>query len=583
VLTTLNRQLRVFAGAGALAWLFMVATGQFMALAEGLIGLAMVCVIPLGAALAADADASGRARRSARIAAFGVPLGASLGLVGFALPPGATAAALASAWLAGTLTLFAAGAARLLRRGAPPIEELAIDVGHLYLPVGAVWLVASRAGVPLLGFHEPVVLFTAAHFHFAGFAAPVVAGLLGRELGLRRAPSEGDAPLEAPRVARLYAVTTIVVLLGIPLVAAGITLAHVVELPAAILLSMGMLGTMGFLVRAGLRRLSRGDGSGGLLGVAGTALVLSMALVVLFASTGSATRGAGISLVPYDTMATIHGTANALGFATCALLAFTWRPPRRRHDALGGSWPRLFGRGFIGPRFFDRAGAVDEAREVSGQVGSLDDFAHDGFAPGHVHAAVRDFYEHTARYELSASPDWHPPFRTFGRVFVWLARHLVGQLVLPTRPDGDDRVSTRLFAVRDASDGRTDVRGYVRAHGEGEGARANFVAAYSTHLAPRARLLSASCPLPFCALVGVLRFEDGERPGSLFLTSRPRAGEGPGDEGLFLATPFGAVRLPMNERIDVWVADDGALCARHATHVLGLRCFTLAYALRVVT
>ena len=145
MLTPLNRQLRVFVGVAALAWLFMVATGQFMFLAEGLIGLGMVCVIPLGAALAADADASDRARLPARIAAFGVPLGATLGLLGFALPPGATAAALAAAWLAGTLTLFAAGAARLLRRGALPVEELAIDVGHLYLPVGAVWLVASRA------------------------------------------------------------------------------------------------------------------------------------------------------------------------------------------------------------------------------------------------------------------------------------------------------------------------------------------------------------------------------------------------------------------------------------------------------
>ncbi len=580
MLAAANRQLRLFAAGGVMAWLWMVVTRQFMVLAEALIGLAIVCVIPLGAALAADGDPEGRARRPALVAAYVLPPAAVCGLVSFALPPGGTAAALALAWLLGTLTLFASGAARLLRRGPFPIEELAIDVGHLYLPVGAVWLLASRGGVPLMGFYEPVVLYTAAHFHFAGFAAPVVAGLVGRELGLRRAPSAVGAAIEPPGVARVYTVTTVVVLLGIPLVAAGITLTHVLELPAAMLLGAGMLGTMGFLVRAGIRRVLRRDASGALLILAGTALVLSMALVILFAGTGSATRGADVSWIPYDTMATVHGTANAVGFATCAILAFTWRPPPRRHDALGGSFPHLFGRGFIGPRFFDQAGAVDPTRQVEGQLASLDDFAHEGFAPARVHPTVRDFYEHTARYELAATPDWHRPFRLGGRLFAWLAERFLGQLVLPTRPDGEERVTTRFFAVLDSRDGRTDVRGYVRAFGD-DGARANFVAAYSTHRSPQRRLLSAAFPLPFCALVGALRFEHGDVPGSLYVTSRPRQGEGPGDEGLFLATPLGAIRLPVDERIDVWVTDDGALHARHATHVVGLPCFTLAYALRL--
>jgi hypothetical protein len=49
---------------------------------------------------------------------------------------------------------------------------------------------------------------------------------------------------------------------------------------------------------------------------------------------------------------------------------------------------------------------------------------------------------------------------------------------------------------------------------------------------------------------------------------------------MFLATPLGPLRLPMDERIDVWVDDGGMLQAQHATRVCGLACFTLAYAIR---
>src|ERR1700689_2369591 len=45
----------------------------------------------------------------------------------------------------------------------------------LYLPVGCAWLVASRLGLSPMGFQEPIVLLTAVHFHFAGFAAPLLA------------------------------------------------------------------------------------------------------------------------------------------------------------------------------------------------------------------------------------------------------------------------------------------------------------------------------------------------------------------------------------------------------------------------
>jgi hypothetical protein len=510
-------------------------------------------------------------------------VGTALGLASFLVPRGALAAALAGVWLVTTLVIASCGGARLLRRGVAPLEEVAIDLSHLYLPVGAVWLLASRAGHSLLGFHEPVVLYTAAHFHFAGFSAPLVVGMLGRELRLTRSPRTPDEPLATAATRRLYAASTVIVLAGIPLVAAGIQLSRSLEMPAAILLGSGMLGAASLLVVAGSRRLAAPPLrtiSGVLLIVAGLSLVFSMGLAVAFTTTGSATRGSAAPLIPYSMMAMLHGVANAGGFASLGVVAFSLSPASPRHGPLRGTWPRLFGKGFIGPRFFDRTDAVAPGREVLGQLGSLDDFVHRTFVPAAVHPAVRDFYEHTASYELHLVPTWHFPFRTGGIIFAWIARRWLGQLELPTRAEGDELVTTRLFAIRDEIDGRSDVRGYVRTYGEGTAARANYVAAYSTHVAPDGRFLSAAFPLPHAVLVGVLRFDDGPTPGSLALSSGPRPSEAGSDEGMFLVTPLGVLRLPVEEKISVWPSNEGPpVRARHEVWVCGLRCFTLDYSI----
>ncbi len=567
------------------AWALMLATRSFLDVGEALVALAVACVVPLGVALAADRDVAGAHRPSFRAVALCLPVSALLGLTSFLLPPGPVAGACACAWVVATLLIAIAGAGRIVRRGALPIEELAIDVGHLYLPVGGIWLLASRSGHALLGFHEPIVLYTANHFHFAGFAAPLIMGLVGRELGLRRAPGDlGDAPLATPLMRFVYTLSTTIVLAGIPLVAAGIQLSRSLERPAAVVLGAGMLGASALLVVTGTRRLAARTtprarrASGLLLAIAGASLVLSMTFAVLFALTGSATRGAAAPSIAFSTMALVHGIANAVGFATLAVLAFSIAPPPRRSGPFGGTWPRLFGRGFIGPDFFDRIGALDATRAVDGQLGSLDDFVHAAFTPSQVHPEVREFYEHTSAFALYVEPQWHPPFRAGGRAFAWFARRVLGQLELPTGQGHEELVSTRLFAVRADLDGRSEPRGYIRTLAPDARPRAGFVAVYATHRATGKLLLSAAFPLPFSALLGVLRFEDGPNAGGLTLASRARAGEGPADEGMFLVTRLGALRLPVDERLEVWF--DDVLRATHVVHVVGLRAFTMRYTLR---
>ena len=339
----------------SLAWLSLVGARAFPQIGEALVGLAVATWVPLGLAVIGARDERDR-HPPAAIATLArrlVVVASPLGVASFTFPPGRFAAALASAWLVATLAVAAAGLARLARRGPRPIEETAIDVGQLYLPVGAAWLVASRGALEPLGFHEPIVLYTSAHFHFAGFAAPVIAGLLGRDLGVSAAPGAARRRGAGTAVRRAHALATLVVLAGVPLVAAGITLSRRLESPAALLLGAGMLVISALLALAGLRRLLgraavpegalgslRARLSGALLIVASLSLVGSMNLAVAFALTGSAGRGAGPSrgLISYSAMATYHGVANAIGFAGCALLAYALAAPER-HATRGEAGP----------------------------------------------------------------------------------------------------------------------------------------------------------------------------------------------------------------------------------------------------
>lgn len=531
--------------------------------------LAVACVVPLGVSVAADAvgDDGHEAGALQQLLAVAAPFG----LASFVTGVGALAGGLAGVWLLATLAVALRGWQRLAVRGPSPLALLAVDLGHLYLPVGAAWLVASRAGLTPMGFYEPIVLYTAAHFHYAGFAAPVVLGLLGASLRADGASAGGALPW-------VYRLAAGVVMAGVPLVAVGITVSRSLESPAAVVLGGGMLLAAGLLMREGRRRVGvaawRSRASGALLAVAGLALVLSMSFAVAFALTGSAGRAAPGGRVSFHLMAAVHGAANALGFALGALLAFALRGPPVAHGLVRFTRPRLFARGFVGVDFFDRVGAVDPTRSVRGQLDDLDDFAREGFDPARVDPRVRAFYERTAEHALQAAAVWHAPFGAPAALFRRAARRLLGQLELPRRDEQGEAVHTRLFALDDTRDGRAGARGYVRSYGVGEGARANYVAAYAAQPGRGGTYLSCAFPLPFASLLGLLRFEQGARPGGLSLSSARRED----DAGMFLVTPLGALRLPLRERIDVWV-DGEALRAEHRVWVLGLPCVTLDYAL----
>jgi hypothetical protein len=283
--------------------------------------LAAAVIVPLGLALTANGDAPLPFAYRAAVCLLPIDVLAS-GLGWTASPGQRDAIASAVVHLVVCVLVALHGLARALgrirERGlrglVSPLPELAVDVGLLLVPVGGVWLLASRAASSLLGFHEPIVTLTAAHFHYAGFAAPLVIGCAGRAFALAEA-----------KTALAYRIGTITVCAGIPLTALGILTTHVVEATAAVTLACGMVVACALLVLVVPRRAaSRSKLAAALFALAGVALLGTMGLAATFALTSSAGRGSTFSgPLSVQTMIDLHGGGNALGFALSALVALT--------------------------------------------------------------------------------------------------------------------------------------------------------------------------------------------------------------------------------------------------------------------
>lgn len=283
---------------GAVAWA-LGAIWLRPGLAASLLLLGPLVAVPLGLRLAAPAGAPGRRGRWRLAAVLQLPA-ALLLLLSYATPAGRLAAALTLPWLAFTALAALVGLLRLLELGPRPLAELAVDAALVFLPVGGTWLLFSRWGRPLLGFGEPLVLLTAAHFHFAGFALALLTGLAGRAL-----PGRGASAAAAGVVA------------GVPLVALGIALSPR-GFPVVEWLAAWWLAAAGLLVAGLYLRLATGRGPTLLAllpALAGSALAVSSLLAAVYAL-GSFT-GAGWLDIP--TMVRFHAVANALGFALPAL------------------------------------------------------------------------------------------------------------------------------------------------------------------------------------------------------------------------------------------------------------------------
>ena len=295
---------------GAFVWcgalFFRLADAKETDLIEKILLLGVLVIVPLGLSLLGPAQQEGSHSWFYRLAILIQPLGAAAVVVSFFLAQGPEAALLASLWLVveGLIALY--GLSRLRLRELRTTAELAIDVGLIYLPIGGAWLMMSRLGLRPLGFGDTIVLLTAVHFHFAGYAAPILTGLAGRVL------------IHAPaNIRRAFTLSAIGVTTGTPLIAAGITFSPSLGLIGTLLITFSLM-LLGMLVVGWVVPMLRSRAAQLLLVLSSVSSFVSMVLACFY----SYSLVAKELIIDIPQMALTHGLMNALGFSLCGLAAW---------------------------------------------------------------------------------------------------------------------------------------------------------------------------------------------------------------------------------------------------------------------
>src|SRR5713226_6001182 len=141
---------------------------------------------------------------------------------------------------------------------------------------------------------------------------------------------------------------------------------------------------------------------------------------------------------------------------------------------------KLTGRGRIGPDFFQRIHAVQHIDDPPrGLIDDLSIFRSAHFLPQELHPAIRSFYEQTEQFSLRVRARWKFGFRLGARIYKFFSSR-IGQLNFRLGDSSDQGVlESRILPIRQAVDGRTRVRAWVRTYKKT--GKAMYVAAYATH------------------------------------------------------------------------------------------------------
>ena len=252
-------------------------------LAARILLLAPLVIVPRLLALLPDR------RWVARTAGWPAVVAASPLLAAFALPPGLPAALLVVPWLAlaigGAIAAIIHGLARLPSILRPrDWADLGVDVALGFWAVGAIFTFIDRLGVDT-GFAPAIVLLTATHFHFAGFALLGLASLLARPRRWLRASVVGLA-------------------VGIPLTALGFVLVS----DAISAVGAVVVGLSGIGVGIGVLTVAASGMSRVATRAAGAALLVGMPMGIAWSM---AILG-GATFLDLDAMVRTHGVLNAM-------------------------------------------------------------------------------------------------------------------------------------------------------------------------------------------------------------------------------------------------------------------------------
>ncbi|MAZ95054.1 MAG: hypothetical protein CMJ73_03315 [Planctomycetaceae bacterium] len=274
-------------------------------MAEVILIAAPFLIVPLGLWHLDREGVTGTGLRRQGLIYFASWCSAILLAISLLLPTGTWAGLLAIPWMLFTYILAGIGLVHFFRHVRSLNEQLCYSAALVYVAVGGTWAMVSRSGMQVMDFEPTIVLLTAVHFHYAGFALPLLSGLAIRTMTRHH----------------LVRLMILLIIVGIPLVGVGIAGDPLVEIIAVGILTAGCVGLA--LVQLGIALRCSLEPARGLLLVSSLSLLLGMLLAVIYGM--GEYRGEQLLGIPL--MIPLHGIANSAGFSLAGL--YGWRILRR--------------------------------------------------------------------------------------------------------------------------------------------------------------------------------------------------------------------------------------------------------------
>lgn len=264
-----------------------------------------------------------------------------------------------------------------------------------------------------------------------------------------------------------------------------------------------------------------------------------------------------------------------------------WRLVGRRVD-LGGEHAWLDGPMTTGPRVRDGwletaamrlGGSLAPRTPTDGLLPDLGVLDGPGFRARDVHPEIADFYAHTSGWRMEAWSEWSPLFAPSGGLITRLFGRRVGQLALPVSPlDVSRGIDSTVQVFRD-DNGRHLGAAWLRRLRHSD--TWVFSGLYRAGLLPGdpQPRIHVAFPLEEGNIQVFLRPGAGPA-GRLMLTSGP----GPmGADGAYVVARSGevtaAAKLPLHERFELYVDDEGVLRTDHELRLGRVRALRLHYRL----
>lgn len=482
-------------------------------------------------------------------------------------------------WTLETFILALLGLRRFLTRPRFRLEEICIDAGLVYISVSGIWFFAYALSGSFLGFSDPLVSLTIAHFIFISLGALIIAGMMGRQLRNHGALTTS------------YKIAAWGTILSPAIVAIGITLTNIMNTVSSVEIVGVVCLAISYVLLAGIfllkirplieRRVAR--------------WILSLSSLTLFATMGLAlsySLGRVIN-TPYlaiPEMVKWHGWLNALGFAGLGILGWIFVPSIAKPHKQAIPFSRLPWRWKISPQFFAEMNLIDTQKpQATGIAQDLSIYQSDTCDIDKLSPDIVAFYEHTDSFQLYVYPIWASLFKRPARLYKWFSRR-VNQMNLPLEPESSENfIHSEIVPLKDSIDSRAGVRGWIRTYQTtGE---AVYVAAYSQHHDGNEYYMNIAFPLPFGNLTSILALQTHTENDAtlLSLSSLGKGDHDNGDQGVYFVTRLLPIRLPINETIDVYsmpydkipqdasYQDKAIVFARHQMWLFGVKFLTLHY------